>query len=106
MDENERVKAAKNIRTAVAMYYSSQVLSEAFEKGIDGTKEEQDRARGFFLAGNILGAFGIENVLKALIRREGKTPRKIHNLRKLYDKLDTETQQCIREKGATTPPSA
>ena len=103
MDENERVKAAKNIRTAVAMYYSSQVLSEAFEKGIDGTKEEQDRARGFFLAGNILGAFGIENVLKALIRREGKDPNDLknkdrHNLKKLYGMLAPETQQRISEK--------
>ena len=98
MDEKER--APKNIRTAVAMYYSSHALSEAFEKGIDGTKEEQDRAKGFFLAANILGAFGIENALKALIRREGKNPNNIHNLRKLYDMLAPEIQQHIREKSA------
>ena len=100
MDENERAKATKNIQTAVAMYHSHQVLSEAFEKGIDGTKEEQDRAKGFFLAANALGAFGIENALKALIRREGKTPKNIHNLRKLYDKLKPETRQRISEKSA------
>ena len=100
MNEEERDKATKNIETAVAMYHSSQMLHEALGKGIDGTKEEQDRAKGFFLAGNILWAFGIENALKALIRREGKTPKNIHNLRKLYDKLKPETQQRISEKGA------
>ena len=98
MNEKERAKAVKNIQTAVAMHHSCQVLSEAFEKGIDGTKEEQDRAMGSFLAANALGAFGIENALKALIRREGKDPGNIHNLRKLYDKLKPETQQHISEK--------
>ena len=100
MNEEERDKAAKNIQTAGAMYHSYQVLIEAYEKGRDGTKEEQDRAMGSFLAANALGAFGIENALKALIRREGKTPKNIHNLRKLYDKLKPETQQRISEKCA------
>ena len=47
-----------------------------------------------------LGAFGIENALKALIRRERKKPKGIHNLRKLYDKLEPKTQQRIHEKCA------
>ena len=96
---NEKERATKNIQTAVAMYHY-QVLSEAFEKGIDGTKEEREQAMGSFLAANALGAFGIENALKALIRREGKNPGNIHNLRKLYDKLKPETQQRISEKSA------
>ena len=100
MNENERAEATQNIRTAVAMYHSSQMLIEAFGKGIDGTKEEQDRAKGFFSAANILGAFGIETALKALIRREGKTPKKIHNLKELYGMLASETQQRISEKSA------
>ena len=103
---NEKERAAGNIRTAVAMYHSSQVLLEAFEKGIDGTKEERDRAMGSFLAANALAAFGIENALKALIRRKGGNPNKLkvkdrHNLKKLYDlygKLDPDTQQRIQEK--------
>ncbi len=98
MNEEERANALKNIQTAVAMYHSCYGLIETFEKQINGTKEEQDRAKGFFLGGNILGAFGIENALKALIRREGKNPKNIHNLRKLYDKLVPATQQLIREK--------
>ena len=97
---NEKERAPKNIQTAMAMYHSHQVLIEAYEKGRDGTKEEQDRAMGSFLAANALGAFGIENALKALIRREGKNPGNIHNLRKLYDKLKPETQQRISEKCA------
>ena len=55
---------------------------------------------GLFVAANILGAFGIENALKALIRREGKNPKNTHNLRKLYDMLAPEIQQHIREKSA------
>ena len=100
MNENERAEATQNIGTAVAMHHSSQMLMEAFEKGIDGTKEEQDRARGFFSAGNILGAFGIETALKALIRREGKTPENIHNLKKLYGELEPGTRRRISEKSA------
>ena len=61
---------------------------------------------GSFLAANALAAFGIENALKALIRRKGGNPNKLkgkdrHNLKKLYDlygKLDSETQQRIQEK--------
>ncbi len=98
MNEEERANALKNIQTAVAMYHSCYGLIETFEKQINGTKEEQNRAKGFFLGGNILGAFGIENALKALIWREGKNPKNIHNLRKLYDKLVPATQQLIREK--------
>ncbi len=97
MDEKER--AAKNIGTAIAMYQSSGALKKIFDKAINGTKEERVRIGGPFLAESILAAFGIENALKALIRREGKPPKNIHNLRKLYDMLAPETQQRIREKG-------
>ena len=97
---NEKERATKNIQTAMAMRHSYQVLIEAYEKGRDGTKEEQEQAAGSFLAANALGAFGIENALKALIRREGENPGNIHNLRKLYDKLKPETQQRISEKCA------
>ena len=97
---NEKEKATKNIHTAVAMHHSHQVLIEAYEKWRGGTKEEQEQAKGFVFAANTLGAFGIENALKALIRREGKNPKNIHNLRKLYDKLKPETQQRISEKCA------
>ena len=69
---NEKERATKNIQTAMAMRHSYQVLIEAYEKGRDGTKEEQEQAAGSFLAANALGAFGIENALKALIRREGE----------------------------------
>lgn len=93
-------RAIKNIHTAASMYQAFHVLIEAYEKGRDGKKEEQDRAAGSLLAANTLGAFGIENALKALIRREGKEPGNIHNLRKLYDKLYPKTQRSICEKAA------
>ncbi len=96
---NDKERATKNIRTAVAMYHSASLIQAAFEKGMGGTKEEQQRAMTFVISSNILGAFGIENALKALIRREGKNPKNIHNLRKLYEILAPETQQRIREKG-------
>ena len=96
---NDKERATKNIRTAVAMYHSASLVHAAFEKGMGGTKEEQQRAMTFVISSNILGAFGIENDLKALIRREGKNPKNIHNLRKLYEMLAPETQQGIREKG-------
>ena len=99
-DMNEKERATKNIGTAMRMHRSHQVLIEAYEKWRDGTKEEQGRAGDCFIAANILGAFGIENALKALIRRERKKPKGIHNLRKLYDKLEPKTQQRIREKCA------
>ena len=67
---------------------------------------EQQRAVTFVISSNILGAFGIENALKALIRREGGDPNKLkvkdrHNLKKLYGMLAPETRQCICEKGAS-----
>ena len=80
MDEKER--ATKNIKTAVAMYHSASLVQATYEKGRRGTKEEQQRATTFVISSNMLGAFGIENALKALIRREGKNPKNIHNLRK------------------------
>ena len=97
---NEKERAAKNIRTAMRTYHSHKVLIEAYEKLRGGTKEEQEQAEGSVFAATTLGAFGIENALKALIRREGEKPGDIHNLRKLYDKLKPETQQRISEKGA------
>ena len=97
---NEKERAAKNIGTAIAMYHSSFVLKKAFDESLSGTKAERARAGGPFLAESILATFGIENALKALIRKEGKPPKNIHNLRKLYDLLAPETQQRIREKGA------
>lgn len=86
------------------MYHAFHVLTEAYEQGKDGKREEQDQAAGSFLAANILGAFGIENALKALIRREGKDPDDLknkdrHNLKKLYEMLASETQRSICEKG-------
>ena len=93
--------ATTNIETAVAMRQASGVLKKEFDKGRSGTEEERARVGGPFLAESILAAFGIENALKALIRREGKNPENIHNLKKLYDKLAPETQQRICEKGAT-----
>lgn len=97
----QKERAAKNIRTAVAMHHAFYVLAEEFEKGVDGKTEEQDRAAGSFLAANTLGAFGIENAFKALLRRQGEDPGNIHNLRKLYDKLHPETRRNIREKAET-----
>lgn len=98
-------RASKNIKTATSMYHAFHVLTEAYEQGRDGKREEQDQAAGSFLAANILGAFGIENALKALIRREGKDPDDLknkdrHNLKKLYEMLASETQRSICEKAA------
>ena len=97
---NEKERATKNIKTAVAMHYSAAVLDTAFEKGRIGTKEEQDQATTFLLSANILRTFGIENALKALIRRQGGNPGNIHNLHKLYKMLAPETRKRIREKSA------
>ena len=97
---NEKERATKNIETAVAMHYSAAVLEKAFERGRIGTKEEQEQAMTFLLSANILRTFGIENALKALIRRQGGNPRNIHNLHRLYKMLAPETQKRICEKSA------
>ena len=102
MNEEERKAATSNIHTAASMYYSAQVLWTIPAKEKNGTKEDQERGNGLILGANILAPFGIENALKALIRREGKAPGNIHNLRDLYNKLDPETQRRIREKGAAS----
>ena len=96
----QKEKAAKNIRTAIAMCQASGVLKRTFDRQMEGMGEERAQAGGPFLAESILATFGIENALKALIRREGKNPGKIHNLRNLYDMLHPETQKRIREKAA------
>ena len=95
----EKEKAITNIGTAICMCQSSLVLKKEFDQEMRGTKEERARAGGPFLAEGILAAFGIENALKALIRREGKKPGNIHNLWTLYEMLAPETQNRIREKG-------
>ena len=93
-------RAAKNIRTAVAMYHAAAALNVEFEKAMRGTEEERVRILPFHLSIGILQVFGIETALKALIRREDKNPPNIHNLRKLYDMLDPKTQKSISEKSA------
>ena len=97
-------RAATNIGTAVAMHQAAVTLKRTFDKEIRGTtEEERARVGGPFLAESILAAFGIENALKALIRREGKEPNNLHNLKKLYGMLDSETKKRICEKGASIP---
>ena len=93
-------RAAKNISTAVAMYHAAAALSVEFEKAMRGTEEERVRILPFHLSIGIPQVFGIETALKALIRRQGKNPPNIHNLRKLYDMLAPETQKSISEKSA------
>ena len=97
---NEKERATKNIKTAVAMHYSAAVLEEALERGRIGTQGEQVPTMTFLVSANILRTFGIENALKALIRRQGENPGNLHNLHKLYKMLAPETQQRIREKSA------
>ena len=99
-EEMNKERAAKNIRTAVAMYHAAAALSVEFEKAMRGTEEERVRILPFHLSIGILQVFGIETALKALIRRQGKNPPNIHNLRKLYDMLAPETQKSISEKSA------
>ena len=95
---NEKEKALKNIQTAVMMYDSSHLLFKAFQKEV--ATEKKDGAASYLITANVLAAFGIENALKALIRREGKNPMNIHNLRALYDLLSPSTQKRVQEKGA------
>ena len=97
----EKEKAITNIGTAMYMCQSSLVLKKTFDQEIRGTKKERARAGGSSLAESILAAFGIENALKALIRREGKTPGNIHNLWTLYKMLAPDTQERIGEKGVS-----
>ena len=97
-------RAATNIGTAVAMHQAAVTLKGTFDKALRGTpEEERAQVGGSFLAESILAAFGIENALKALIRREGKDPNNLHNLKKLYGMLHSETQKRICEKGASIP---
>ena len=97
---NKKERATRNIKTAMAMYHSAAVLEEAFERGRIGTQGEQVPTMAFLVSANILRTFGIENALKALIRRQGGNPGNIHNLHKLYKMLAPETQKRIREKSA------
>ena len=99
-EEMNKERAAKNIRTAVAMYHAAAALNVEFEKAMRGTEEESVRILPFHLSIGILQVFGIETALKALIRRQGKNPPNIHNLRKLYDMLAPQTQKSISEKSA------
>ena len=96
----KKERATRNIETAVAMHHSAAVLEEAFERGSIGTQEEQDPTKTFLVSANILRTFGIENALKALIRRQGGNLGNIHNLHELYEMLDPKTQKRIREKSA------
>ena len=89
--KEKKERAATNIVTAGLMYQAAVTLKEAFDKGLGGTTKERSRVAGPFITETILAAFGTENALKALIRREGKNPGNIHNLRALYDKLKPET---------------
>ena len=98
--EMNKARAAKNIRTAVAMYHASAALNVEFEKAMNGTKEERVSKLPFHLSIVILQVFGIETALKALIRRQGENPPNTHNLRKLYDMLTPEIQKSISEKSA------
>ena len=88
---NDKKRATKNINTAKDMCRSVALLHAALKEG---------NQRAIVISSTVLGTFGIETALKALILREGKNPGNIHNLRKLYDKLAPETQQRICEKGA------
>lgn len=94
----EKEKALKNIQTAVMMYDSSHLLFKVFQKEV--VTEKKDGAASYLITANVLAAFGIENALKALIRREGKDLKNIHNLRALYDLLSPSTQKRVQEKGA------
>ena len=96
--EMNKERAAKNIRTAEAMYHASIALSVEFEKAMRGTEEEKVRIFPFHLSTGILQVFGIETALKALIRRQGENPPNTHNLRELYDMLAPKTQKNISEK--------
>ena len=99
-EEMNKERAAKNISTAVAMYHAAAALNVEFEKAMKGTEEERVRILPIHLSIGILQVFGIETALKALIRRQGKKPPNIHNLRKLYEMLASETQKIISEKSA------
>ena len=82
------------------------MLGQEIEERIGKTEEEQERATNeqreqgvrLWVADTILSAFGLETALKALIRREGGKPKKIHDLYCLYEMLAPETQKRICEK--------
>ena len=104
MAENQ--KASKNIETACSTYEASVVLGRKIEERMGKTEEERRRATNeqrqqaarLWVPETILSAFGIETALKALIRREGGKPKKIHDLYCLYRMLAPEAQKRICEK--------
>ena len=98
---DNKARAIRHIETAEAMYDSSYVLNETYKKKLGGKNKIPGRAGSFFITANVLAAFGIENVLKALLRRQGIKPKKTHNLQKLYKELDCRTKKRLRKRGAS-----
>lgn len=74
------------------------VLQENFDKhSILESEHEKSEKLSLILPMLILGFFGIEVALKALIERQGKKPRNIHDLKELYAKLSCNTKIRIKE---------
>ena len=86
------------IKTAVSMFNAGAVLCEEFDKLNKGTEDIKARRRSLIIPIVIVYIFGIEMALKAMIKREGEDPGKIHDLLKLYKKLLPKTQKNINEK--------
>ena len=70
-------QATKSMCTAVGMYHAKDVLTKETEMMDKGTEEEKARKRSLILPAIITQVFGIEAALKALIWRQGATPRKV-----------------------------
>lgn len=74
------------------------VLQENFDKhSILESEQEKSEKRSLILPMVILGCFGIEVALKALIARQGKKPPNIHDLKDLYAKLSRNTKIRLKE---------
>lgn len=87
-----------HIETAVAMFNAGEVLREFFQRHGTGTESEKARRRSAVIPMMVVYVLGIEVGIKALIEKQSQKPPRIHDLKTLYDKLQSSIQSRIEDK--------
>ena len=84
-----------HIHIAVSMFNAAEVLWREFDNPSPSSQDEKERRTSLAIPMVISTAFGIEVGLKSLIKLQGKTPKKDHDLVRLFNKLPLDIQQDI-----------
>ena len=93
-----------HIHTAVSMFHGATILHQEFDKNPEGSADERARRMSLVIPMVVAYVFGIEVGIKALIRGQGGTPKREHDLTKLFDGLDPETRRQINERATEKVP--